>query len=221
MSKSLIYEERVPQSERKAFTDKVRKISSDLEINPNWLMAVMNFESARTFSPSVQNSKTGATGLIQFMPDTAKDLGTSINELRNMSATKQLDYVYKYYNQSWIRPKLLRYVDLYLATIFPRALGKPDSYVIQNEPKFSAKTFTSQNPSFDRAGDNNSITTVKEISDFKLSQIPSEWRSNFLGEMDTVSKKFRRYYGLEIALILIILLSILSIGYFKFFAKNR
>jgi hypothetical protein len=215
---SLIYEDKIPQSERKAFTDKVKKISKDLEINPNWLMGVMYFESARTFSPSIQNSVSGATGLIQFMPNTAKGLGTSIDELRQMSALRQLDYVYKYYNQNWIRPKLLKYVDLYLATLFPAALGKPDNYVLETS-NLSASKITSQNPIFDKNGNNDGKTTVGEVSAYKLSQIPTEWRGNFLGEMDTISKKFRRYYGVQILLIVLVLLSLSGIVYFKFIKK--
>jgi hypothetical protein len=215
---SLIYEDKIPQSERKAFTDKVKKISKDLEINPNWLMGVMYFESARTFSPSIQNSVSGATGLIQFMPNTAKGLGTSIDELRQMSALRQLDYVYKYYNQNWIRPKLLKYVDLYLATLFPAALGKPDNYVLQSG-NLTASKITSQNPIFDKNGNNDGKTTVGEVSAYKLSQIPTEWRGNFLGEMDTISKKFRRYYGVQILLIVLVLLSLSGIVYFKFIKK--
>src|SRR5205085_3198990 len=61
-----------------AFKDKVVQIASDLGTNPNFLMAVMSFESGGTFSPSIKNAAgSGAVGLIQFMPPTAKGLGTS------------------------------------------------------------------------------------------------------------------------------------------------
>lgn len=41
-------------------------------------MAAMAFESGETFSPSIKNAAgSGAVGLIQFMPSTAKALGTS------------------------------------------------------------------------------------------------------------------------------------------------
>ena len=54
------------------FEQKVRKISKKLGIAPEWLMAVMHSESR--FDASVANFKgSGATGLIQFMPTTAKD----------------------------------------------------------------------------------------------------------------------------------------------------
>jgi len=57
-------------------------------------MTVMFIESAATFRADITNS-IGATGLIQFMPDTAKRLGTSTEALRKMGAINQLDYVFK------------------------------------------------------------------------------------------------------------------------------
>ncbi len=77
-----------------AFCNKVIKIAEKIKCNPNDLMAVMYSESR--FSASIQNS-IGATGLIQFLPKTAKQLGTSTSALKNMSAEQQLDYVEKFY----------------------------------------------------------------------------------------------------------------------------
>lgn len=210
---ALIYEDLIPTQERKAFVDKVRRISDDLEINPNWLMGVMNFESG--LNPKARNNNTRATGLIQFIPSTAVDLGTTVDDLYNMSRLQQLDYVYKYYNQQWIRPKLTQYTDLYLATIFPRAMGKPDSYVIENEPKMSKEKFTSQNPIFDRNGNNNKATTVGEIKAEKMKRIPQEWREQFGQNMDSVSKKFQRYYGVQVLLIALFVISIGAIVWLK------
>jgi membrane-bound lytic murein transglycosylase B len=51
-----------------AFKAKVIKISGNLGVDPNHLMAAMAFESAETFSSSVKNVQSGATGLFQFMP---------------------------------------------------------------------------------------------------------------------------------------------------------
>ena len=61
------------------FLVKVYDISKELGINPDYLMGVMAFES--WIDPTSVNS-AGATGLIQFMPSTAKDLGTSTEELK-------------------------------------------------------------------------------------------------------------------------------------------
>lgn len=40
---------------------------------------------------------SGAIGLIQFMPSTAKGLGTSTSALKQMTAVDQLAYVEKYF----------------------------------------------------------------------------------------------------------------------------
>src|SRR5690625_4614109 len=57
-------------------------LSRKLKIDPSWLMACMAFESARTFRPDIRNAAgSGATGLIQFMPATARGLGTTVDAL--------------------------------------------------------------------------------------------------------------------------------------------
>ena len=110
-----------------AFFTKLKKIAADLGVQPDWIMAVMNSETGGTFNPQIVNkqkastpgydgdgkqvksagipdsandferSKYRATGLIQFMPKTAKNLGTSTQQLFKMSNVQQLDYVYKYF----------------------------------------------------------------------------------------------------------------------------
>lgn len=64
-------------------------------INPDHLLNTIATETAGTFSPSITNPY-GYTGLIQFGTAAAKDLGTTTKDLRAMTATKQLDYVFKY-----------------------------------------------------------------------------------------------------------------------------
>lgn len=76
-----------------AFYSKTVAISQRLGCDPNALMAVMNSESG--LKSTAGNKNGGATGLIQFMPSTAKALGTSTSALRNMSAEQQLVYVEK------------------------------------------------------------------------------------------------------------------------------
>src|SRR5690606_25639726 len=141
-----------------------------LGIDPNWLMAVMYFESAHTFSPAIQNPYTNATGLIQFMPSTAKELGTTVEALKNMSANDQLLYVYKYYAR--YKSKLKSYVDLYLITFFPIASGKPLDYVLQTAT-LPAHLIAKQNPVFDLNKDGK--ITVAEIQKVMLAKIPNAW----------------------------------------------
>lgn len=112
-----------------SFANKVRNISDILglpanDVGANWLMAVMNSESG--LNPAAQNN-IGATGLIQFLPSTAKELGTSIDELKNMSALDQLDYVSKYFKP--FTNKLKTLPDTYLAIFYPAAIGKGLNYV--------------------------------------------------------------------------------------------
>jgi hypothetical protein len=86
-----------------AFLDKVKSISKDLKIQHNWLLAVMYFESARTFSPSVQApNNPNYVGLIQFGHMAAQDLNTTVAKLKAMNALDQLDYVKRFY-EMWIR----------------------------------------------------------------------------------------------------------------------
>lgn len=78
-----------------AFKREVSQIAKRLGTKPEYLMAVMSFESG--FSPRIVNPTSGATGLIQFLPSTARNLGTSTAALRNMSSVEQLKYVEKYF----------------------------------------------------------------------------------------------------------------------------
>lgn len=82
-----------------AFISEVEAMAQRLDTQPEYLMAVMSFETGGSFSPSVQNPVSGATGLIQFMPATARGLGTSTAALQGMSATEQLSTVESYFNQ--------------------------------------------------------------------------------------------------------------------------
>ncbi|MNF58297.1 hypothetical protein D3C84_398490 [compost metagenome] len=112
------------------FRDKVRQIAKNLSLDPNWLMAVMAFETGpkERFKPNVTNPKSSAIGLIQFIKSTARGLGTTTEHLGRMSAVQQLDYVEKYYKAYWRRIHNLG--DAYLAVLWPGGMEKPDTYVM-------------------------------------------------------------------------------------------
>lgn len=121
-----------------AFREKVRGIASHLLLpNPptdggSMLMACMAWESGRTFSPSVVNGAgSGAVGLIQFMPLTAKNLGTSTEQLAAMTAEDQLDIVAKYFAP--YRGRLQTLADVYMVILWPAAVGHPDSTVLWDQ----------------------------------------------------------------------------------------
>src|SRR5690554_2745455 len=80
-----------------AFIAEVEAMAQRLGTQPEYLLAVMSFESG--FRPDIRNQAgSGATGLIQFMPATASELGTSTDALARMSAVDQLQYVERYFN---------------------------------------------------------------------------------------------------------------------------
>lgn len=128
------------------FRTKVRAISARLGCAPTDMMTCMAWESGRTFSPSVKNmAGSGATGLIQFMPATAKGLGTSVAALAAMTALEQLDWVEKYFQP--YKGKLSTLADLYMAILWPAAVGKPMEYVLWD--KRSRPTTYRQNAGLD------------------------------------------------------------------------
>lgn len=179
---------------RAEFEQTLRNIATLLGINPNWLMMVMWNESR--LNAQAVNKQPGdtdnvleraakrATGLIQFMPDTALRLGTTNKALYNMSAIDQLHYVYKYF-KPWAG-KIRDYFDLYMVTFFPLALGKPDEYVLQTS-KLSASLIAKQNPYFDVNKDGK--ITVAEIKRRMYDSIP---KSILAEVMATIEKKSSR-----------------------------
>lgn len=114
------------------FRDKVVLIaagSGGLAMDPSDLMACMAFESGETFSPSITNGAgSGATGLIQFMPQTAGQLGTTTAKLAAMKAEEQMDYVLRYFKP--YAGRLHTIDDVYMAILWPAAIGKASSYVL-------------------------------------------------------------------------------------------
>ena len=77
----------------------ITNLSNKYGFNSQDLLRLIEFETAGTFSPAIQNSSSGATGLIQFMGDTAKSLGTTTSELKTMSVEEQMKWVDKYFER--------------------------------------------------------------------------------------------------------------------------
>lgn len=130
------------------FKRKVIEIAERLGMEPDHLMAIMAFETGRSFDPSIVNrAGSGATGLIQFMPATALDLGTTTAALARMSAIDQLDYV-----ETYLAPYRGRIGDIqsaYMAVLYPRAIGKPSGHVLFRKGSRAYKL----NRGLDRNGD--------------------------------------------------------------------
>lgn len=122
----------------------------------SWLMACMAFESGETFSPSIQNAAgSGAVGLIQFMPATARDLGTTTENLELLSAESQLAYVQAYFARYARRIQSLS--DMYMAILLPKYIGALDTAVL-----FSGGAAYRQNAGLD--ADTDGRVTKREAS---------------------------------------------------------
>lgn len=146
------------------FKDKVMQIADRLGTNPNFLMAVMSFETGGSFSPSKKNmAGSGAVGLIQFMPSTAKALGTTTEALAAMTAEEQLDFVAKYLNPFKNRMKTVE--DAYMAVLFPVAIGKGQDHVLFRK---NTKVYN-QNRGLDL--NNDGVITVGEAADKVRSRL--------------------------------------------------
>ena len=114
--------------------EQLEGIANQFGLPFEWLANLINFESAGTFNPAVQNASTRATGLIQFMPSTAQGLGTSVDTLSRMSFQQQLPYVNQYLKNG-LRKKLdangkvpdsFNQTDLFMVIFYPVAVGNPN-----------------------------------------------------------------------------------------------
>lgn len=103
-------------------------VANSLGINPDWLVAVMSFESAGSFDPRKKNALSGATGLIQILPSTASKLGYTISQLERMSQEEYIrGPVFKYLAD---KGRMSSLDDVYLAVFYPAAMRQPNSFVV-------------------------------------------------------------------------------------------
>lgn len=142
-----------------SFRDRIFWCADQLYMDPDYLMSCIAWESAETFSADIRNAAgSGAVGLIQFMPNTAKALGTTTEKLAKMSAEDQINYVFKYFLPYKGRLKTLS--DVYMAILWPKAIGRPESYALWD--KASMPTTFRQNSGLDV--NRNGIITKAEAA---------------------------------------------------------
>ena len=112
------------------FTQKLQQVANALGVETRVLLGIMKHETGNTLSPQAKApGKHGAVGLIQFIPKTARELGTSTEALAKMSATQQLDYVYRFYKKVGVKPGM-DIGDMYMLTFMPAYLHKPADTII-------------------------------------------------------------------------------------------
>lgn len=104
-----------------AFLNRVKQIAAKINCDYKDLLAIMHSESG--LNSKAVNRNGGATGLIQFMPSTAKALGTTTDALKNMTPIQQLDYVEKFFEMNLRNTKMqgkrLSAGDLYTLVFMP------------------------------------------------------------------------------------------------------
>lgn len=116
------------------FIDAVDNLAFEIGAIPQDLLRVMAFETGNTFDPAQKNrAGSSAVGLIQFVEATAKDLGTSTAELAGMTRVEQLEYVSTFLKQKLKGVEDPDIGDLYMAVLYPRAVGKANDYIIFEE----------------------------------------------------------------------------------------
>lgn len=128
----LIWGAKVSQEFRTA----VREVAKELNIEANWMMATMAFETGNSFLPYVKNPSSGAVGLLQFtktgLSSPAMSGYTQV-KISRMTAVEQIkgpvrDYFMQY------RGRIRNLGDTYMAVFAPVGLGKPDSTVLYTSP---------------------------------------------------------------------------------------
>ena len=187
----LIFENQIPNN-KPAFIVKVKQVSNDLDIDPNWLMAVMYIESR--LNPSAFNVSSKAAGLIQWLPSTLIDYGITTSTILSMGNLQQLDYVYRYLLP--YRNRMTSYIDVYLAVFYPAAIGKDDDYTLPQSTYYG-----NQHVDMDEDG----RITVSDIKKWVMREIPASWEKAFEEKRSVFEKFFRRNWIGIVAIALMIM----------------
>lgn len=196
LSSNMLNKYNIAESESVGFKNKVKLVASNIGVHEYDLVRVMYKESAGTFSPSIllggkdyfeydkSDKDDKPLGLIQFTNVAVADLNTRFrlnltkNMLANMDRIRQLDIVQKYYERWNFKPNVTRNVsDLYLATFYPAAIGKPRDFVLgNNDPNSSLNKFRLPitNPAVSRFSntfiDGKKVLTVDSVIKFVNSE---------------------------------------------------
>jgi hypothetical protein len=135
------------------FLTKVKEVAAKYKMNYIDLLAIMMMESG--IDPSKTNSKSGATGLIQFTTVALPAIGNpTLAQLRAMTRTQQMHYVDLYFSKS--TPGLANMSsttmnDIYMSVFAPfRGFGKSDDTVLYSDTDSWLARFPERNRSFER-----------------------------------------------------------------------
>ena len=126
--------EKIAPEYRHDFEARVREIADFHQFAPEWLMAVM-FNESRLDHTARNQKGSGATGLIQWMPNVAQSFGVSTDQLAAMSPLEQLDYVEQYFARHIERKGDLKtFTDLYMSVLWPKGAGQSNDFILYRKP---------------------------------------------------------------------------------------
>jgi len=150
------------------FNNKLEKVAKQLGIEADTLRAIIKNESRGNPTALFQSktSKFRAGGLIGFTEDTARKLGTTLDDILRMSAVEQLDYVYMFYKMVGVQPGMSR-GDIYMLTFLPAYAKASDDTVLGKQgggtlpgTGLSMDKIWYQNPGFGRSKGRDSFTVA-------------------------------------------------------------
>ena len=121
-----------------AFRNKVIKVGGELGIDPNYIMACIALETGTRFDPSIKNPYSSATGLIQLMRVSAKEIGTTVEALAKMNHVEQMDYVKMYFIRKaemfGVPTNRWSLEDVYLSIFAPSAIAIDGNAPVYSSP---------------------------------------------------------------------------------------
>ena len=117
-----------------AFVKEVERVSSKYGFSPGALIGLMQSESG--INPQARNNSGGATGLIQFMPATARALGTSTDALYRMNRAQQMKYVDAFFSPYASGLKGASAGKLYAYVFLPGRAGRQSGVLTENPENY-------------------------------------------------------------------------------------
>lgn len=111
-----------------AFVNGVNALAQKWNIDAGDLLGLMGSESGENINAQARNP-SGATGIIQFMPSTARAMGTSTEAIGRLNRTQQLPLVDQYFRMNNL-PKGATAGQLYATVFLPAYNNKSPNFVV-------------------------------------------------------------------------------------------
>ena len=112
------------------FIQAVNSLAQKYNIDANDLIGLMQSESG--VNPQARNPNGGATGLIQFMPNTARGIGTTTDALYGMNRAQQMVWVDRYFQANRL-PRGATAGNLYASVFLPAYTSRPPNFVVARD----------------------------------------------------------------------------------------